>query len=348
MENYIGKICPFCKTEITQNDTVKVCLACGIPHHEGCWEENRGCTTPGCSERHYEVQCTDSTDVCGNCGAPLGDGQAFCSKCGTPTVASKKNVCGKCGNELQDGQEFCSKCGQKVNLVMTPEVSAAGNQFNINVQKKGKKSVKLPIIFGAIAAVVITLVLLLKGPFVDEIVLSKSSVELKVGTSTSVSYTIAPDKASDTDVIWKSSDESVATVDGSGEIETRGEGSCTIKATAGGKSDTIQVKVTAMSWEERQLLGTWYSVAAVDDYDELIDLSSSVANFCAYDDFTGKTTAGDTIIHFTWEFSKYVDGDCQYKMKTEQGAEFEFRIIELAGEDSIVLPLDGLVMIFQK
>lgn len=100
MENYIGKICPFCKTEITEADTVKVCPACGIPHHEGCWEENHGCTTFGCSEQHYDAQHTNPTDVCTNCGAPLGDGQAFCPKCGTPKAAApKKNICGKCGGE---------------------------------------------------------------------------------------------------------------------------------------------------------------------------------------------------------------------------------------------------------
>lgn len=244
MENYIGKICPFCKTEITEADTVKVCPACGIPHHEGCWEENHGCTTFGCSEQHYEAQHTNPTDVCANCGAPLGDGQAFCPKCGTAKAAApQKNVCGKCGNELQDGQEFCPKCGQRAGLAVAPEVNSAINQFNANVQKKSKKNIKLPIILGVIAAVVVALVLLLKGPSVDEIVLSKSSVELKVGDSTSVSYTIAPDKASDVDVTWKSSNESVATVNGNGKITGKGDGSCTITVTAGGKSDSLTVTV---------------------------------------------------------------------------------------------------------
>lgn len=244
MENYVGKICPFCKTEIKETDTVKVCPACGIPHHVGCWEENHGCTTFGCSEQHYEAQHTNPTDVCTNCGAPLGDGQNFCPKCGTPKAAApKKNICGKCGNELQDGQEFCPKCGQKAGLAMAPEVNTAINQFNANVQKKSKKSVKLPIILGVIATVVIALVLLLKGPSVDEIVLSKSSVELKAGDSTSVSYTIAPDKASDVDVTWKSSNESVATVNSNGKITGKGDGSCTITVTAGGKSDSLTVTV---------------------------------------------------------------------------------------------------------
>lgn len=243
MENYIGKVCPFCKTDIKEGDSVKVCPACGIPHHESCWEENHGCTTFGCSEQHYEAQHTNPTDVCQNCGAPLGDGQEFCPKCGTPKNAPKKNVCGKCGAELQDGQEFCPKCGQKAGLSVDAGVNSAISQFNAGVEKKNKKKATLPIILGVVAVIAVTLFLLLRGPSVEEIVLSKSSIELKAGDSTSISYTISPDKAADADVTWKSSNESVATVSSNGKITGKGEGSCTITVTAGGKTDTLTVTV---------------------------------------------------------------------------------------------------------
>lgn len=163
MENYIGKVCPFCKTEIKEGDCVKVCPACNIPHHEGCWTENKGCTTFGCSEQHYEAQHTNPTDVCSKCGAPLGDGQAFCPKCGTPKNAPKKNVCGKCGAELQDGQEFCPKCGQKAGLAVDAGVNSAINQFNAGVQKTNAKKKKTPLIIGiavAVVAVVIAVIAL--------------------------------------------------------------------------------------------------------------------------------------------------------------------------------------------
>lgn len=161
MEDYIGKICPFCKTEIKEGDAVKVCPACGIPHHEGCWEENKGCTTFGCSEQHYEEQHTNPTDVCVKCGAPLGDGQDFCPKCGTPKGGEKKNVCGKCGAEIQEGQEFCPKCGQKVGLAVDAGVSSAINQFNSGVTKANEKKKKTPIIIGVIAGVVVLAVVLI-------------------------------------------------------------------------------------------------------------------------------------------------------------------------------------------
>lgn len=166
MENYIGKICPFCKTEIKEGDDVKVCPACNIPHHAGCWEENKGCTTFGCSEQHYEAQHTNPTDVCKKCGAPLGDGQAFCPKCGTPKVEEKKNVCGKCGAELQDGQEFCPKCGQKAGLAVDAGVSSAISQFNAGVNKinEAKKKKPVKMIIAAVVAVAVIVIGALVAP----------------------------------------------------------------------------------------------------------------------------------------------------------------------------------------
>ena len=92
MENYVGKICPFCKTAITAEDEVMVCPSCATPHHKACWDENKGCTTFGCSEQHYVAQGTNPTDVCKKCGAALGDGQDFCPKCGTPKNAPNNTV----------------------------------------------------------------------------------------------------------------------------------------------------------------------------------------------------------------------------------------------------------------
>ena len=156
MEDYIGKVCPFCKTDIKEGEAVKVCPACGVPHHASCWEENKGCTTFGCSEQHNETQEAAPTDVCSNCGATLGDDQLFCPKCGTPKAEVKKNVCSKCGAELQEGQEFCSKCGQKVGLVVDTGVNSAGSQFNAGVNKANEK--KKPIIIGVVAIVIAVIV----------------------------------------------------------------------------------------------------------------------------------------------------------------------------------------------
>lgn len=352
MENYIGKTCPFCKTEITETDAVKVCPACGIPHHEGCWDENHGCTTFGCSEQHYEAQHTNPTDVCSNCGAPLGDGQAFCPKCGTPKGAPKKNICGKCGNELQDGQEFCPLCGQKAGLAIDVGVSSAINQFNANMGKQNqKKTSKISLIIGLAIVSVIAVVLVIvlsSGPKVDEIVLDNSSVELRVGDTLDVDYSIEPADAEDIEVSWETSDKSVATVDSDGTIKGQGEGSCTITATAGDKSDTVNVTVITITREEKKLLGTWNSIGYLDEYEDYKPLISSAGKFYAYDDFTGKMTAGDTTLYFTWKYIKYDDGNYYYQLKLTTGGTLQCFMMKLDNEDSVVVPMDEMAIIFQK
>lgn len=53
--NYIGKTCPYCKTPLTEGDTVVVCGVCDMPHHLSCWQDNRGCTTFGCTGSIKEI-----------------------------------------------------------------------------------------------------------------------------------------------------------------------------------------------------------------------------------------------------------------------------------------------------
>lgn len=159
MNEYVGKICPYCKTEIKEEDNVKVCLKCGIPHHAACWEENKGCTTLGCKK-----QDTNPTDVYANCGEALEGEQVFCPKCVLPENTPEKNVCSKCGAELQDGQGFCPKCGQKVGLAVDADVSSAINQFDSGDQKTNTKKKKTPLIIAVTAvAVIIAIVIAVSG-----------------------------------------------------------------------------------------------------------------------------------------------------------------------------------------
>lgn len=171
MSEYVGMICPFCRTEIEEGESVKVCPECNIPHHANCWIENKGCTTFGCSEQNYEVNEESATgnveadkantmsstvekvndNVCKKCGFVMADGQDFCPKCGEAKVP-KKNVCSRCNNELIEGQEFCPKCGNKVTLEDN-KVVAAIEQLN-NVVKTKNKAGNKKILTIAILAVV--------------------------------------------------------------------------------------------------------------------------------------------------------------------------------------------------
>lgn len=43
-------VCPYCRMPFDEAGPAKVyCTACGVPHHEDCYQENGGCTVFGCS-----------------------------------------------------------------------------------------------------------------------------------------------------------------------------------------------------------------------------------------------------------------------------------------------------------
>ena len=115
MENYIGKICPYCKTEIRTGDEVQVCPKCGIAHHKSCWDENLGCTTFGCAGNHGQGKA--NALICENCGTVMESTQKFCPKCGRPqmhrtqpTAGLSQRNCPSCGTPNNAANKFCIRC----------------------------------------------------------------------------------------------------------------------------------------------------------------------------------------------------------------------------------------------
>lgn len=48
-DEFVGKVCPYCRFPIKPGETIIVCPECQVPHHEDCWRENESCTTYGCT-----------------------------------------------------------------------------------------------------------------------------------------------------------------------------------------------------------------------------------------------------------------------------------------------------------
>ncbi len=79
---------------------------------------------------------------------------------------------------------------------------------------------------------------------VTSVTLSKTSLDLKVGATSSLTATINPSNATNKTATWKSNNTNVATVDSNGKVTAVGAGEATITVTVDGKTATAKVTVT--------------------------------------------------------------------------------------------------------
>lgn len=79
---------------------------------------------------------------------------------------------------------------------------------------------------------------------VTDVALNKTTTQLKIGSTETLTATVNPKNVKDANVVWKSSDNAVASVDNAGVIKAVKAGTAVITATAGGKSATCTVTVT--------------------------------------------------------------------------------------------------------
>ena len=47
--DFVGKMCPHCRTVIKATAEAVICPECRSAHHRQCWEQNGGCAVPGCT-----------------------------------------------------------------------------------------------------------------------------------------------------------------------------------------------------------------------------------------------------------------------------------------------------------
>ena len=104
MNDYTGKICPYCKTAFTPSDDIVVCSQCDMPHHKDCWVENQGCTTFGClgtikAADHGASSVTATRMNYDDSQNAAGSSVVFCTHCGTQNVGTF-SFCTRCGSRL--------------------------------------------------------------------------------------------------------------------------------------------------------------------------------------------------------------------------------------------------------
>lgn len=79
---------------------------------------------------------------------------------------------------------------------------------------------------------------------VTGIQINESINSIEVGESKKLTATITPDNATDKNITWKSSDESIATISSSGEVVAKKSGTINITvSTSNGKTSTIKIDI---------------------------------------------------------------------------------------------------------
>lgn len=135
MEDYVGKVCPYCKKDIQEDESVKVCPICNAVHHENCWAEHDGRCANGCSENSVDDSTVDSStiqavpedsetilpvdDIPETKSDPVQQTSNEGDRCDAEEQAQSPDnaiVCSNCGTILKPGDNFCKKCGSAVKV----------------------------------------------------------------------------------------------------------------------------------------------------------------------------------------------------------------------------------------
>ena len=165
-------------------------------------------------------------------------------------------------------------------------LSRSGNVFT--GLKEGTTTVKYTTVDGKYDAVTVTVVKV----DVTGVTLSSKSETLKKGETTTLTATVSPSGATYPDVTWKSSDESIATVDASGKVTAKSFGCAAITAEAEGKFaiciiNVVKTDVTGVSLS---------SSSKTLKKDETVTLGATVSpSGATYSDVTWKSSDTDVV-----------------------------------------------------
>jgi len=88
-----GVLCPVCQSPVDSAESTRSCPQCHSPHHQECWDYNRGCGLYGCKEAPETEKLQDieipasfwgqTEKKCPNCQQGIQAAALRCRHCGT-------------------------------------------------------------------------------------------------------------------------------------------------------------------------------------------------------------------------------------------------------------------------
>lgn len=101
---------------------------------------------------------------------------------------------------------------------------------------------------------------------VQSVVIDKENVDVTRDGTVQLTATVSPENATDNEVVWRSSDNGIATVSSTGLVTGVAVGTATISATAGGQAAMCRVNVTDKVTEAISIEPASVSIARKEEY----------------------------------------------------------------------------------
>ena len=188
----------------------------------------------------------------GNNGEHIsGEATISASASGTPTVSFSSSSYSYVDLDCGSGVSIGSSAGEATEfwLVLPPVTFTKGFKLTVYEQGTGKTFVQTASNSFTIKSNLVKKMAALKvvpTQSVSGVELNKATLSLAKGSSETLVATVKPADASNKNVTWSSSDDSVASVDASGKVTAKSAGKATITARTedGGKTATCSVSVT--------------------------------------------------------------------------------------------------------
>jgi len=128
------------------------------------------------------------------------------------------------------------------------KIATVDSEGTVSGIKKGRVVITATTVDGKKTAKCVVTVKTIPIINVTSIILDEENISMNVGDSDILTVTITPDNATNQNITWSSSDESIVTVNSEGEIEGISSGNTTITATTkdGNKKATCEITVIAV------------------------------------------------------------------------------------------------------
>ena len=173
-------------------------------------------------------------------------------------MAKKQGICknydGPCSlavnktiQEVESTQFVCEECGSELYELpfKNKKRSAKGKAQNSGTLTAAAIIIAAVLAIGAVCYFLIPAVKGSRTVPVEAVAVTPDSVKLKEGETAKLNATVSPEDAEYDELVWSSQDETIVTVDQTGEIKGIKAGKAMVYATAGDVANHCNVTVTA-------------------------------------------------------------------------------------------------------